>query len=63
MNGKLFQMELDTGSAVSVIAKQDRKTTMAEKLYYVSSVNVQLKHCEQLMKCIHTISFLLIKWS
>ena len=26
---------------------------MADKLYYVSSVNVQLKHYEQLMKCIH----------
>ena len=26
---------------------------MADKLYYVSSVNVQLKHSEQLMKCIH----------
>ena len=26
---------------------------MADKLYYVSSVNVRLKHSEQLMKCIH----------
>ena len=31
--------------------------TMADKLYYVSSVNVRLKRSEQLMKCIHN-SFL-----
>ena len=26
---------------------------MADKLYNVSSVNVQLKHSEELIKCIH----------
>ena len=41
VNGKLFQMELDTGSAVSVISKQDYTTHFGNK--QLKNTNITLK--------------------